>query len=115
MRLWYLLHRRPTKAQASLRIRTLVRAIAVCTHEVWKQANKTLDSCACAFEECVYRGRQLPLSHDMALMKSSPRCARIKSRGQAKHKVWMINFQMHDKHDGDHTKVANKTIPLLLI
>ena len=36
MRLWYLSHRRPSKAQASLRIRALARAFAVRIHKVWK-------------------------------------------------------------------------------
>ena len=35
MRLWYLSHIQPSKAQASLR--SLARAFAVRTHEVWKQ------------------------------------------------------------------------------
>ena len=34
MRLWYLSHRRPSKAQASLR--SLARAFAVRSHELWK-------------------------------------------------------------------------------
>ena len=42
MRLWYLSDRRPAKAQAPL------------------------DGCACAFEEWVYGGWKVPLSHDMA-------------------------------------------------
>ena len=56
MRLWYLSHRRPARAQASLRRypRSLARAFAVHTHEMWKQTkgpakNQTsapLDGCA---------------------------------------------------------------------
>ena len=42
MRLWYLSHRRPVTAQASLRIRS-----------------------ALAFEECVYGGRKVPWSHGL--------------------------------------------------
>ena len=34
MRLWYLSHRRPAKAQVNLR--SLARVFAVRTHEVWK-------------------------------------------------------------------------------
>ena len=37
MRLWFLLHRRPAKAQASLRIRAVSPGpYAIRTHEVWK-------------------------------------------------------------------------------
>ena len=35
MRLWYLSHRRPAKAQASLR--SLTRIFAVHTHDIWKE------------------------------------------------------------------------------
>ena len=36
MRLWFLSHRRPAKAQVSMHIRAVSPAFAVCTHEVWK-------------------------------------------------------------------------------
>ena len=66
MRLWYLSHRRPAKAQASLRPHNLARAFSVRTHGAWKKAKGPtkkirylvpLDGCACAFEECIYEGR----------------------------------------------------------
>ena len=37
MRLWYLSHRWPAKAQASLHIRALARAFPVHKHQVWKK------------------------------------------------------------------------------
>ena len=37
MRLWYLSHRRPSKAGEPAHSRCLARAFAVCTHEEWKQ------------------------------------------------------------------------------
>ena len=58
MRLWYLSHRRPAKAKASQRIRSLAKAFAVRTHEEWKWTKGPkirnivpLDGWACAFEE----------------------------------------------------------------
>ena len=77
MILWYLSNRPPAKAQPSLR--SLARAFAVRTHEVWSRRRiqpkirhlVTLDGCACAFEEWDYGGRKVPLSHDMAHMVES--------------------------------------------
>ena len=79
MTLWYLhvSDRRPAKAQASLRVRavspepslyprSLAKAFAVRTHEVWKYTKgpirnlSPLDGCACAFEERVYGRRNIP-------------------------------------------------------
>ena len=42
MRLWYLSHRRPAKAQTSLC--SLARAFAVRTHEEWKQMKDTTEN-----------------------------------------------------------------------
>ena len=71
MRLWYMLlpHRRPAKAQA----RSLARAFAVRTHELWNIRRvrpkirhlAPLDDCACVFEEWS-NGQKVPKSHELA-------------------------------------------------
>ena len=75
MRLWYLSHRRPAKAQAS----TLIRAVSPqpslfahmkygCRQRVQPKIRHpaSLDGCACAVEKWVYGGRKVPCSHEMA-------------------------------------------------
>ena len=72
MRLWYLSYMQPAKAvspepslfehikyRSRLRIRPTIRHAA------------PLDGCPFAFEECVYGGRKVPLSHEMAKMSVS--------------------------------------------
>ena len=65
MRLWYLSHKRPVKAQLSLRIRPVSPEPLLLTH--MKNGSRQgvrpklrhlapLDSCTCMFEEWVYRG-----------------------------------------------------------
>ena len=62
--------------------RSLARAFAVRTHEVMKFGSRRkvrpkirhlapLHGCACAFEERVYGGRNVPLSHEMAQLSLS--------------------------------------------
>ena len=74
MRLWYLLHRRPAKAQASLRIRAVLPEPLLFTHIKYGSKQRVLpkirhltplDGCTCAFEECIH-GRKVPSSHEMA-------------------------------------------------
>ena len=69
MRLWYLSHRRPEKAQASLRWCTVSPEPSLfpymkyrSTQRVWPKIRHLvpLDSCACAFEEWIYGGRKEP-------------------------------------------------------
>ena len=66
MRLWYLSHRRPAKAQASLRIRAVSPESSLFAHIKFGRRRRVqpkirhlapLDVCACAFEEWVYGGR----------------------------------------------------------
>ena len=62
MRLWYLLHRRPAKAQASLRIRAVSPQPSLFAHMKYRSRRRVrpnirhlapLDGCACTFEEWV--------------------------------------------------------------
>ena len=74
--IWYLSsHRRPAKAQASLRIRIASPEPSLLAHIKYGSRRRgqpnirhqgPLDGCACAFEECIYGGRKVPLSRDMA-------------------------------------------------
>ena len=69
MRLWYLSHRRPAKAQASLCIRAVSPEPSLFAHTKFERRRSfqrkirhlaPLDVCACAFEELVYGGRKVP-------------------------------------------------------
>ena len=69
MRLWYLSHRRPSKAQVSLRIRAVSPEPSLFAHTKYGSRRRVrpkfrhlapLDGCACAFEERVYGGRKVP-------------------------------------------------------
>ena len=69
VRFWYLSHRWPAKAQASLRIRAVSPQPSLFEHmnygsRQWvRQKIKhiaPLDGCACAFEEWVYKGWKVP-------------------------------------------------------
>ena len=75
MRLWYLSHRRPAKAQTSLRIRAVSSEPSLFTHMKYGSRQRVrqktrhlspLDGCACAFEERVYGVRNVPESHELA-------------------------------------------------
>ena len=75
MRLWYLSHRRPAKAQASLHICAVSPEPSLFAHMKYGSRQKfkpkirhlaPLDGCACAFEELVYGGRKVPKSHELA-------------------------------------------------
>ena len=74
MRLWYLTHRRPAKARASLRIRAILPEHSLFAHinygsRRWvrpKIRSSPLDDCACVFEEWIYRGHNVPKSHELA-------------------------------------------------
>ena len=66
MRLWYLSHRRPAKAQASLRIRIVSPGSSLFAHMKYASRRRVrpkirhlapLDGCACAFEGWVFGGR----------------------------------------------------------
>ena len=69
MRLWYLSHRRPAKAQASLRICPVSPEPLLFVHMKYGSRRRVrpnlrqlalLDRCACVFEEWVYGGRKVP-------------------------------------------------------
>ena len=75
MRLWYLSHRRPAKALASLRIRAVSPEPSLFTHMKYGSRQRVrpkirhlapLDGCICAFQKWVYGGRKVPWSHEMA-------------------------------------------------
>ena len=75
MRLRYLSHRRPVKAQASLRIRAVSPQPALFAHMKYGSRRRvrpqirhlvSLDCCACRFEEWVYGGRKVSKSREMA-------------------------------------------------
>ena len=69
MRLWYLSHRRPAKAQASLRSCSVSPEPSLFPHMKYGSRRRvqpksrhlaTLDGCTCAFEKWVYRGWKVP-------------------------------------------------------
>ena len=75
MRLWYLSHRRPAKAQASLRIYAVSPEPSLFAHMKYGSRRRLRpkirhlappDGCACVFEELVYGGRKVPDSHELA-------------------------------------------------
>ena len=75
MWLWYLSHRRPAKAQASLHIRAVSPEPSLFAHIIYGSSRRVrpnirhlapLDGSAYTFKELVYGGRKVPQSHDMA-------------------------------------------------
>ena len=75
MRLWYLSHWQPAKAQASLRICRVSPEPSLFAHMKYESRRRVrpkikhlapLDGCPYVFEEWVYGGRKVPQSHDMA-------------------------------------------------
>ena len=69
MRLWYLSHRRPANAQASLRIRAVSPEPSLVAHMKYGSRQRVrqkirhlapLDGCACAFKDWVYGGWKVP-------------------------------------------------------
>ena len=62
MRLWYLSHKPPAKAQASLRIHTFTYIQCGSKRKVWPNFRNLapLDCCPYAFEEWVYGGQKVP-------------------------------------------------------
>ena len=75
MRLWYLSHRRPVKAQGTLRIHAVSPEPLLFAHMKYESRRRvrpttrhlaSLDGCACFFEEWVYGGRKVPHSHELA-------------------------------------------------
>ena len=70
-------HRRPAKAQASLRIRSVSPEPSLFAHMRYQSRRRDrrkirhlapLDGCACEFEDWVYGGRKVPESHELAQM-----------------------------------------------
>ena len=75
MRLWYLSHRQPAKAQTSLRICAVSPEPSLFAHIKYGSRRRVLpkirrlaplDGCACTFEEWVYGGRKVPKPHELA-------------------------------------------------
>ena len=75
IRLWYLSHRRPAKAQVSLWICAVSPELSLFAHmkygsrrRVWPKMRHLapVDGCACAFEEWVFGGWLAPWSHELA-------------------------------------------------
>ena len=65
MRIWYISHRRPAKAQANLRIRAVSPEPLLFAHMKYGSRQRVrpkirhlapLDGCTCTFEERVYGG-----------------------------------------------------------
>ena len=74
MRLWYLSHRRPAKAQASLRMCAVSPETSLFANMKYGSRRRgrpkirhlaPLDGCACAFEEWAYGGRKIPYMHNL--------------------------------------------------
>ena len=83
MRLWYLSHRRPAKAQASLRIRAVSLEPSLFARIKYGSRQRVLqkfrdlaplDGCICVFEDWVYGGRKVPKSHELARILWIPSC-----------------------------------------
>ena len=77
MRLWYLSHRRPAKAQTSLHIRAVWPEPSLFAYMKYGSKRRVrpkirhlalLDGCACTFEEWVYGGWKVPQSRESAQM-----------------------------------------------
>ena len=75
MWLWYLSHRRPAKAQTSLRIRAVSPEPLLFAHMNYGSRRRVrpkirhlapLDDWACVFEEWIYGGQKVPKSHELA-------------------------------------------------
>ena len=75
MRLCYLSHRRPAKAQVSLRIRAVSLEPSVFAHMNYGSRRRVrlkirhlapLDVCACVFEKWIYRGQKVSKSQELA-------------------------------------------------
>ena len=75
MILWYLSHRRPAKAQASLRICAVSPEPSLFAHMNYGSSRRvrpkirhlaSLDGCACVFEEWIYGGQKVPKSHELS-------------------------------------------------
>ena len=75
IRLWYLSHRRPANAQASLRIRAFSPEPSLFAHMNYGSRRRVklkirhlapLDGCTCVFEEWIYGGQKVPKSHELA-------------------------------------------------
>ena len=78
MRLWYLSHRRPAKAQASLRVRAVSPEPSLFAHIKYGSRRRVrpkirhlapLDVCTCAFEEWIYGGQTVSKSHALAYLE----------------------------------------------
>ena len=75
MKLWFLSHSWPAKAQVSLCIRTVSPEPSLFAHMKYENRRRVrpkirhlapLDDCTCAFEEWVYGGQKLPSSPELA-------------------------------------------------
>ena len=75
MRLWYLSHRRPAKAHASLRICAVLPEPSLFAHMNYGGRQRVrpksrhlapLYGCACVFEKWIYGGQNVPKSHELA-------------------------------------------------
>ena len=80
MRLWYLSHRRQTKALASLYICAVSPEPSLFAHINYGSRRKVrpkirhlapLDDCACVFEQWIYGGQKATNSHELALLKGN--------------------------------------------
>ena len=96
MRLWYLSHRRPVKAQASLRICAVSPQPSLFAHMKYGSRQRVrpkirylapLDGCTCAFEEWVYGGQKGSLFHNMAhfILPKQKKKGKIKTKGN----IWL--------------------------
>ena len=79
MRLWYLSHRRPAKAQASLHICVVSPEPLLFAHMEYGSRRRVrpkirhlapLDVCTCTFEWRIYGGQKVPKSHELAQIES---------------------------------------------
>ena len=89
MSLWYLSHRRPAKAQASLRIRAVSPEPSLFAHMKYGSRRKVRpeirhlvpwDGWVCAFEDWVYGEQKVPQSHELAQLNILHDKAMIRNR-----------------------------------
>ena len=94
MRLWYLSHRRPVKAQASMRIRAVSPRTSLFAHMKHGSRRRVrqkirhlapLNSCTCAFEVWVYGGRKAWASSFVNLSPVEPKIANEKYHSNVAH------------------------------
>ena len=102
MRFWYLSHRQPAKAQASLRIRAVSPEPSLFAHMNYGSRRRVrqkirylapLDGCACVFEEWIYGGQKVPKSHELVHISMWACAGAELCVPHTKKKIWAMTWQ----------------------